>query len=161
MKRLRKFLKLTSSEHCLLIKSWFLLGTIRLGLYLLPFQKLRSLLGLLVRVTQAFHVHIHRWRKAGLSAPSSLSPERIAWAAEVASRYLPVATTCLTKALTVQTLLLNQGYPAFIHIGVSKGESGQLEAHAWVESQGKIVIGGNSVELSQYTTFPPLKAEKL
>ena len=28
-------------------------------------------------------------------------------------------------------------------LGVTKGKGGQLEAHAWVESEGQIVIGGS------------------
>jgi hypothetical protein len=41
----------------------------------------------------------------------------------------------------VQILLQQQGYPASLQIGVAKGRDGQLEAHAWVESQGQVVIG--------------------
>jgi hypothetical protein len=85
------------------------------------------------------------------------SPERIAWAVRVARRYVPAAT-CLSQALAVRTLFRRQGYPAQLRIGVTKGERGQLEAHAWVESEGKIVIGG-SQDLARYTPLPSLQGE--
>ena len=62
------------------------------------------------------------------------------WAVQVASRYVPRAT-CLTQALTAQALLGFGGIPTSVRIGVAK-EAGGFEAHAWVESGGKILMGG-------------------
>jgi hypothetical protein len=45
--------------------------------------------------------------------------------------------------------------PRSLRIGVAKGEAGKLEAHAWVESQGRIVIGGLR-DLPYFTPLPPL-----
>ncbi|MFQ5795320.1 MAG: lasso peptide biosynthesis B2 protein [Candidatus Bipolaricaulia bacterium] len=84
MKRLRKFLLLTSTDRRLLVRATLLVWVIRFGLWLLPFQTLRRLLA---RVAQA----PAGWRNSG-----SLSPDRIAWAVAVASRYVPGAGTCLT-----------------------------------------------------------------
>jgi hypothetical protein len=67
--------------------------------------------------------------------------------------------TCLSQALAAQTLFLRQGYPAELHIGVAKNETGQLEAHAWVESEGQVVIG-DLQNLSRYTPLPSLEAER-
>jgi hypothetical protein len=40
-------------------------------------------------------------------------------------------------------MILNRyGYNAHIHIGVAKDHTGSLGAHAWLESEGTIVIGG-------------------
>jgi hypothetical protein len=40
-------------------------------------------------------------------------------------------------------MMLNKyGYPAHIHIGVAKDHTGSFGAHAWLESEGMIVIGG-------------------
>jgi hypothetical protein len=40
-------------------------------------------------------------------------------------------------------MMLNRyGYPAHIHIGVAKDHTGSFGAHAWLESEGTIVIGG-------------------
>jgi Transglutaminase-like superfamily len=77
----------------------------------------------------------------------------------LASRYVPTAT-CLAQALAGQTLLAQQGEPAVLRIGVAKNEAGKLEAHAWVESQGRIVIGA-SLDLCRYTQLPSVEGKLL
>jgi hypothetical protein len=59
----------------------------------------------------------------------------------IASRYVPKAT-CLAQALTVHLLLKQSGRQASLYIGVNGVEGGQLNAHAWVESRGKVITGG-------------------
>jgi hypothetical protein len=76
------------------------------------------------------------------------SVERLAWAVGVASRFVPKAT-CLAKALAVHVLLQQAGYEVFLHIGVTNNEEGNLKAHAWIESQGRVLIGGS--DLNSYT----------
>jgi hypothetical protein len=65
--------------------------------------------------------------------------------------YCVPAATCLTQALATQVLLDQRGQTARTRIGVVKGEDGQLQAHAWVESEGVVVIGGSESEIKQYT----------
>jgi hypothetical protein len=134
MKRLRKFIRLQPTDRRLLIKAALLLGAIRLGLWLLPFQTLRSLLARAAR------------EPTGLPHAVQPSSDQIAWAVRVGSHYVPGAKTCLPQALVAQVLLERCGYPARLRVGVVKGGEGQLEAHAWVESQGRIVVGGSGVE---------------
>ena len=52
--------------------------------------------------------------------------------------------TWLTQALAVQFLLTLYSYPAVVHVGVTK-EEGLIQAHAWLESDGKVVIGESEV----------------
>lgn len=146
MKRILKFLRLPSTDRRLLIKSAFLLGVIRLGLSLLP---LKTLLGLVRGV---------KHERTGVSSADNISSDRIAWAVIVASRYVPFAT-CLTRAMVVQMLFAQEGYPAHLRIGVAKSEEDRLEAHAWVESQGRIVIGGLK-DLSRFNLLPPLEGKR-
>ena len=138
MSQVSKFFNLSMVEQRLLVKAVILLWIIRLGQWLLPFQTLRNLLGYLIHVSNRQHFG------------NSLSQDRIAWAVTAASRYV-IKATCLTRALTLQGLLQKQGYDATLHIGVIRNEESLLQAHAWVESQGKILIGGS--ELGSYTTL--------
>jgi hypothetical protein len=85
--------------------------------------------------------------------------ESIVWSIVVARQYVPVAT-CLTQALAGQILLTQHGEPALLRIGVAKNEAGKLEAHAWVESRGRIVIGALP-ELVRYTPLPSAQGELL
>jgi len=146
MKRLRKFLSLTPSDRRLLVSAALLLGAIRLGLWLLPFQTLRRLLAKMTQVTTQL-------QNADLT-----SMDRVVWAVAVASRYIP-GVKCLARALATQVLLSQRSYPTCLRIGVAKSEGGKLEAHAWVESQERIVIGGLR-DLSRYTPLPPLVGER-
>jgi hypothetical protein len=146
MKRLHKLLSLTSRERRLLVSAALLLGAIRLGLWLLPFQVLRRLLA---RITEA---------TTQLQNADETSLDRVVWAVAVGSRYIP-GVKCLARALATQVLLSQRSYPTCLRIGVAKDKGGKLEAHAWVESQGRIVIGDLG-DLSRYTPLPPLVGER-
>jgi hypothetical protein len=134
MRRISKFLNLSSIEQRLLIRTWILLGLIRLGMALLPFSTLRKLL--------------YRFRSILGRGEKEFSEDRLVWSVAVVSRYVPKAT-CLAQAITTQLLLQQAGHQACLHIGVTEAEKGGLKAHAWVESQGKVLIGG--IDLNQYT----------
>jgi hypothetical protein len=134
MRRIHKFLNLSSVERRLLIKTWILLGVIRLGLELLPFSTLRKFLFKLTFFSR--------------SLKKEFSEEYLVWSVVVVSPYVP-KTTCLAQALAAQLLLQQAGYQARLHIGVNYGIGGRLEAHAWVESQGRILIGG--FDTNRYT----------
>lgn len=142
MSPLRKWLGLAAGERWLLLQAWLLLGALRLALWLLPFRIARVLA-----------------RAALRPKPRRLSVERIGWAVAVASAYLPF-TSCLPRALAAQILLRRSGYPANLRIGVAHTGAGRLEAHAWVESAGRIVIGGSASDLARYTPLPSLPLER-
>jgi hypothetical protein len=75
----------------------------------------------------------------------------IAWAVEVAARHIPGAA-CLTQALTAQYLFSTAGYRTDLKIGVRR-MAREIQAHAWVERDGKVVAGSRDEELS-YTLLP-------
>lgn len=145
MKRLRKFLLLPAVERRLLLQAAFLLGGIKLGLMLIPFQTLLRSLDKLAEASGKSH-------KA-----NQITLERIVWAVETAGRYVPRARTCLTQALAARVLLARRGYPALIRIGAVREEGKGFQAHAWVESGGEVVIGGD--ELERYTPLIALEGE--
>lgn len=132
------------SSKVFLAKTIGLLGLIRLGLWILPFQTLRQLLDNLSRTSS-------------LRTPNPTVTKRIVEAVQVGSRYVPKAT-CLTQALAVQVMLWRRGYPATLNLGVTKDEQGGLEAHAWVESEGQIVIGGADSP-ANFVPLPPLEGK--
>lgn len=143
MKRLRKFLHLSPGERQLLLGTFVWLGLVRLGLWLLSFPTLRQLLASISRANS-------------VGEPKFCVPTtgKIVWAVNVSSRYMPGGAKCLARALTAQVLMSRRGYSPQLRIGVAKGEEGQLEAHAWVESQGQVVIG----YLGDMARFTPLPA---
>jgi len=146
MAQLHRFLR-HSTELWLLFKATVLLETIKLGMQLLPFRALRRLLDRVAGTPAG-------WRHTNYT-----SVDKIAWVIETASRRTPGAKSCLNQALAAQVLLTRGGYPSQLHIGVAKGERGQFKAHAWVESEGKVVIGGS--ELGGFTPLTVLEREGL
>lgn len=134
MRKIRKFFNLSATEKCLLLRAWVLLGLIRIGMELFPFSTLKKLL--------------QRLRSLLGGLKKDVAEEKFVWSVEVVSRYIPKAT-CLAQALTTQFLLQQAGHPACLHIGVVEDEEGGIKAHAWVESRGRILIGG--FDINKYT----------
>jgi len=134
MNRLNKFLRLSFNEKILLVRISLLLATTRLGLSLLPFTTLRKVLATISPLI------------AG--GGEAWSEDRLVWAVGAASRYVPRAT-CLAHALAIQLVLKQSGRQASLHIGVNGVEGNHLDAHAWVESQGRVLFGGS--DLGSYT----------
>ena len=148
MERLRKFLRLPAADRRLLVKALLIVGAARLGLWVLPFPVLRRLMARLSRCT---------------AAPSRAEPAelgQISWAVTAVSRYVPEAT-CLTQALATKLLLCWRGQQASLRIGVARSEAGQFIAHAWVECNGRVVIGGPASHLRQYALLPAYGEEIL
>ena len=127
MNKLVKFLNLNKQERQLFIQAYVLLMLIRLGLFLLPFQTLKKILG---KVSQI-----------GKPTNSQITTRSIAQVINRSSRFSPGTVLCLAKALATDTLMNIYGFPCQLHIGVAKGQDNNLEAHAWVEAEGKVVVG--------------------
>lgn len=76
---------------------------------------------------------------------SSRRRRRFSWAVRAVGKRLLPERPCLTQALVLQSLLRWYGdNSSELCIGVDKDGSGGLIAHAWVEYNGKILIGGAS-----------------
>lgn len=138
MGSLAKLLALPAAERRLLLAAAGLLAAVRVGLWTLPF---RSVYGAV--------------RSRGPSARRAGMPcaERIVWAVEVAARRLPRAT-CLVRALAAQALLARHGHASELRLGVARGAGRAFEAHAWLEANGQILIGGATRE--RYVPLPSL-----
>ena len=136
---LGKFLALPSTDRALLLQSIVLLGFARVALWILPFNTARRLL------TRGAH------GRAG----SVTTAERIGWAISVGKRFVPGAN-CLPQALAAESLLMQAGHPVDFRLGVAKTSNGQIEAHAWIESSGRLVVGDLTQGLSTYTPLPPV-----
>ena len=87
---------------------------------------------------------VRRWlrrlaRPGRGAAGASFEAERVetlAWAVAAASAHHLYPMRCLPRSLVLQTLLAREGIPAELRIGVRR-QGGGLEAHAWVEHDGR------------------------
>jgi Transglutaminase-like superfamily len=148
MEQARRFLRLPWTDKALLAQSLFFLAAIRAGLYVLPFQTLRRLLARIAR-------------KSNSSFPEASTGKfrRVIWAVTVASRHLPSVGTCLMQALAAHVMLGRRHCPTQVHIGVTRDKQGKFLGHAWLESNGVVVIGAEALKLERYT--PLLALEQL
>lgn len=67
---------------------------------------------------------------------------RIARAVSIAGRRSLWPTSCLRQALLLQVLLARQGLDSQLKIGVRNTAEEGFGAHAWVERNGQVLIGG-------------------
>lgn len=79
--------------------------------------------------------------------------DRAIWAVPAASRRVPGAT-CLVKALAGRLAIARCGRSAEIRIGVLP-DGDTLIAHAWLELDGRVVIGGEASP-KRYSVLPGL-----
>lgn len=81
---------------------------------------------------------------ARLPTPSRCEIPLVAWAVTAAARRVP-GTRCLAWSLALRGLLSQMGVTSRLRIGVAAGDPGQLDAHAWVECDGRDWSWGESV----------------
>ena len=134
MRLLFKFVRLSCLKRSLLLKAALLLFLAEAGLHLIPFRFFKSLFS-------------GSPRRSG----KGVVPDRslylnIGWAVSAAAGRLPGTHRCLPQALAAQMLLRWYGAPSRIRIGVAKDSFDRFQAHAWLESGGKIVVGGQGVK---------------
>lgn len=141
-RRLHEFAQLPVDRRQRLLVALRLLWLVRTGLWMVSFQRLRTRLARMETDD----------RERGAGAPL----DELVWCIEAASRYVPAAT-CLTRSMAAQILLRRNGHASTLWIGVARGSCGALEAHAWVECDGRVVVG--EVEnLGRFTPLPLLEA---
>jgi Transglutaminase-like superfamily len=143
LRKLRTLLRMSGSDRVQLLQVFLLLLGVRLGLGLLPFR-----------------VVLQQVQRLGASRSPVQPIGHTVWLVNASSRYMPGGVKCLARALTTQLLLTRQGYAPDLRIGVAKAVTGDLEAHAWIEYQGRVVIGHLN-DLSRYVPFPSLEGIKL
>ena len=131
--RLRKAGQLSAREWLLLLQAGGWLVVVDLGLRMVAVKRLIGFLQGRAGVTDS----------ARPAAPDSggLAPDRVAYLVERVARAYPFAPTCLKKALVLYALLKRRGVDVKLIIGATKTDR-KLDAHAWLEHQGRVLIGG-------------------
>lgn len=137
MKKVHNFLKRPLPEKRLLIKALLYVWGVKCGLRFLPF---RTMLTLIKRVPI----------KPG---PTLFPLNQLLGAMDIAGRNMP-RTTCLVRAMAGQAFLARYRHETDLRIGVLKDQfEKRVKAHAWLESQGLVLLGG---AVGHYTVFPTL-----
>jgi hypothetical protein len=133
-RRLVSFFRLPFSDQALLIRAALAVVNAKLATRTLPLPKARAI--------------VTRQQRLGWTGVP-VRADRIVWAVETASRAIPGMKNCLVQAVAAEAMLIQAGYPCELRVGVAKKGPDELIAHAWVESEGRVVIG--EFELERYT----------
>lgn len=139
---MRFLVRQSPRDQWLLFKALVVVCAFRLALWILPFK---TVIGFIERKESS---------QDNESQVGFSEIRKTASRVRRTARYVPAAT-CLTQALTTALLLRRMGVSAHLRIGVANGSSGKLEAHAWLESRGKIIIGKEK-SLYRYTVLSRL-----
>jgi len=133
MRAILKFFALSNADRILIVRAVSLFIGIWIGLRLFSFGKILAVL----------NKYSARVSNSGGNSPRN--PDKIIWAVSAIGRYLPLRPSCLEQALTARLLLCREGYHSIVRIGIAAGND-RFQAHAWLEHNGKIVVGNKAVE---------------
>ena len=132
MRAWRRFSALNSQDRRLVVRAAMLLAFTRVGLWVLPFATVRSLLDRYARAVAAPRI-----------PPAGDTATRTGWAVAAVARRGP-GMTCLVQALVADSLLRRAGLQPQLRIGVRgrpEPAARRFESHAWVECEGRVVVG--------------------
>ena len=122
----------------LLHQSYLLVLIIRICLWFVPYKKLSDWLS--------------RFNSNNLNEDVNWEIiKEVTHSVKSVSRFVPRAT-CLTQALAVKTLLDWRGQNSKLQIGVARDENQKFQAHAWIEVEGRVIIGGIA-DLNRYSVL--------
>lgn len=134
----KRFIKKPLKQKFMIIEVFFLLGFTRFMILFIPFRKIASLMGKVMK-----------------ESPEVISPDLLVTAKQITryiqkiSNFTPWQSKCFVQALSAQFMLKNRGIPSTIYFGVAKDVKQQLLAHAWLRCGPEILTG--SVEQPGFT----------
>ena len=141
--KLDKFRQLSWDDRRLLFQSALLLPVVHLALLLLGYYRLREAIEKRIRLKPT------PWPVS--DAESLQRARQISRIISIAAQYGFYRATCLRRSVLLWGFLRQEAIPSKVCFGVRR-TAGQLEAHAWVEYQGRIVNDSSSI----HERFQPL-----
>jgi hypothetical protein len=140
------FLRLTWPDRLLVVESTILLASVWAGLKIVHFPVIRKL-------TYAYSGFL----RSGSPGTREVPPQRIAWAVVRVADHLPMHTTCLVRALAGYAMVRRRGFLPELRIGILPrrlDDSAPLRSHAWIEHDGRVLIG-HIDDLRDYALLAP------
>ena len=132
-RRLAKFFRLSFSDQRLLMRAALAVVSAKLAIRTLSLPAARAA--------------VTRLERLGWIVMSARA-DRIVWAVETAGGAIPGMKNCLVQAVAAEAILIRAGHPCKLRIGAAKNGPRELIAHAWLESEGRVLIG--DFELDRY-----------
>lgn len=147
MRLLRKYVALDRESRRIAAQALVMVGLVRLALAVLPYRTVQA------------------WLARSSQRPEAEGPpttaqlrygRRVVSAVEAVAKNVLADKPCLTQALVAQWFLARAGLETTLRIGVARGERRELKAHAWLERDGRVILGG-SASPYEYTPLAPAR----
>ncbi len=138
MTYLRRFFALPGVEKRLLVQATLSVAWATFEIRLLPFRWVQSRLA----------------RVPFRSGPPKHRADQIVVAILRASRIVPGAS-CLPQAVAANRMLARNNHRSTLRIGVDKSAPQGFRAHAWLECDGRVLVGGER-SLEEFTPLPAM-----
>jgi hypothetical protein len=123
----RRLIEMPAAERRLVVEAFLLVCAARSALSCMSLPAIRGSLARIVRPHRASGTQVTKWQ--------------IVRALSMAARKAPFRVTCLTEALAAEAMLRRRGHDARLQIGVVRPTGAELNAHAWVELDGEVLVG--------------------
>jgi hypothetical protein len=136
-RRLARFRQAEAGKRALAVEALAWLAVARLGLLVVAFPRLASLIGDFVSPDDPRVARAH----------ASASAEQAALAATIGrivtdvARAAPFRAVCLPQALAARAMLARRGVASVLCFGAARGEEKPFDAHAWLDAAGVEVTG--------------------
>jgi hypothetical protein len=135
MRRLGKFLRLSSFDRRLFVEAAIWLGIARLAVLVVPFRCIAPFLGSHMAESPETEERAHKQLV-----------ERVSWVVRTTSRHSPWECKCLTQAIACKSMLNRRGLRTTLYLGVAKGGEENLKAHAWLRTGDLIATGARDMD---------------
>ena len=87
----------------------------------------------------------------------NIDPASVSLIVQRVSRFVPGAL-CLAQAVSAQRILARFGFQTIMRIGVKSEATGELEAHAWLVCDDRVILGGNDSQLRDYKVITDMQS---
>jgi len=130
--------KKANLEYFLFAEAWLYLAGARLIVFMLPFKKIASFMG----------IHEGNNNRPYQETSGNCDYKPIGDAILRASRRSSWRTKCFEQALAGKFMLKIRGLRSTIYFGVAKSTNdlNSLRAHAWLVCKGQVVTGGGGLD---------------
>lgn len=137
-RRLTNFAKRDAFEKLWLLPAWLALGVASLAIACLDFRRIMPILGVPCETGKP---------SVAINARQAARAMQVGSTVKLAARFAPWWSDCYPQAIVARWLLGIYRLPFTLSMGVKRdSETGEMLAHAWVESGDTSVCGGKGDE---------------
>lgn len=92
---------------------------------------------------------------AASPAPDRSAIGKVRWAVTAAANHAPMQFVCFPLAIASQSMLRRRGIASTMYYGVAHSPEGVLEAHVWLMTGDRYIVGGETAaNFRVLKTFP-------